>query len=164
MTVTLLGFSWDKSASYARGPALASDIIRAVLRNDASSPYSLSGTNALELISAYHFPTMPEDGADCRLFISQTVRNVTKAQTKPLSLGGDHLIVARDKHLIIGVGVLSSDNGLFEIKNLAVLKSYQNRGLARLLITELKKLAKQMGAEYLEVGTGNSSLIPFMLY
>ena len=33
MTVTLLGFPWDASSSYARGPALAPPVIRAVLRH-----------------------------------------------------------------------------------------------------------------------------------
>ncbi len=52
----------------------------------------------------------------------------------------------------------------FEIKNLAVLAGYQGKGIAKLLIAELKLLAKSMGASILEVGTGNASLSQLALY
>ncbi|VAV95660.1 Agmatinase, partial [hydrothermal vent metagenome] len=92
MTVTLLGLSWDASSSYARGPALAPMIIRSVLFSDASSPYSLSGKSASDIISAYDFAALPATGDACRAAISERIAAAISAQTNPLSLGGDHSV------------------------------------------------------------------------
>ncbi len=92
MTVALLGFAWDASSSYARGPALAPAIIRSLLWNEASSPYALDGTNTRSLIKAYDFPDMPGDAADARDVIMQTVYRQVATGHAPLSLGGDHSI------------------------------------------------------------------------
>jgi len=92
MTVTLLGFPWDASSSYARGPALAPAIIRSVLFSDASGPYSLSGKSVGDIISAYDFAELPETGDACRAAISDRITAAISAQTKPLSLGGDHSV------------------------------------------------------------------------
>ncbi len=92
MTVALLGFGWDKSSSYARGPALAPPIIRSLLFSDASSAYSLSGINVREVISAFNFPELPEDAADCRKVINDAVSEAIQSGAQPLSLGGDHSI------------------------------------------------------------------------
>jgi len=92
MTVTLLGLAWDASSSYARGPALAPAIIRSVLFSGASSPYSLSGKSVSAIISAYDFAELPETGDACRTAISERITAAISAQTKPLSLGGDHSV------------------------------------------------------------------------
>ncbi len=92
MTITLLGFPWDASSSYARGPALAPAIIRAVLFSEASSPYSIAGCDISKAISAYDFTDLPGDGAAARTAISARIAAAVKAKTKPLSLGGDHSV------------------------------------------------------------------------
>ncbi|GJL93184.1 agmatinase [Hyphococcus sp.] len=92
MTITLLGFPWDASSSYARGPALAPPVIRAVLFAESSSPYSIDGLDARETISVYDFADLPSDGAEARAAISARISAATKAKTKPLSLGGDHSV------------------------------------------------------------------------
>jgi len=79
-------------------------------------------------------------------------------------LPGAEILVARNEGALVGVGVLIREKGGFELKNLAVLSAYRGKGIAKLLITELKLLAKSMGARVLEVGTGNSSLSQLALY
>ena len=92
MTITLLGFPWDASSSYARGPALAPPVIRAVLFAESSSPFSIAGVDARETISAYDFADLPNDGAEARAAIAARIAAAVKAKTKPLSLGGDHSV------------------------------------------------------------------------
>ncbi len=64
----------------------------------------------------------------------------------------------------IGVAVLSHSSDQFELKNIAVARSFQGKGLAKALIAEIKRLARSLGAEYVVVGTGNSSLNQLALY
>ncbi len=92
MTVTLFGFPWDASSSYARGAALAPPAIRAMLNSEASSPWSISGANAKEIITAYDFGDLPEDGAAARAAIEARIASALKSGRKPLSLGGDHSV------------------------------------------------------------------------
>jgi agmatinase len=92
MTVTLLGFPWDASSSYARGAALAPAVIRAVLNSEASSSYSITGANARDIITAYDFADLPADGAQARAAIAARVTASLDAGRKPLSLGGDHSV------------------------------------------------------------------------
>ncbi len=92
MTVTLIGFPWDASSSYARGPALAPAIIRSVLFSEASSPYSLSGASVGDIIFDYDFADLPEEADACRTAISDRIAQTLKSKTKPLSLGGDHSV------------------------------------------------------------------------
>jgi len=92
MTVTLLGFPWDASSSYARGPALAPGIIRSVLFSDSSSPYSIAGADIRKIISAYDFADLPETGETCRAAISERIAVATASNARPLSLGGDHSV------------------------------------------------------------------------
>ena len=93
MTVSLLGFGWDASSSYARGAALAPPVIRAVLGSEASSPYSLSGADIREVLATGAFPDLPaDDAAAARETIEQTVADALAAGKKPLSLGGDHSV------------------------------------------------------------------------
>lgn len=92
MSVTLLGFGWDASSSYARGPALAPAVIRSLLFSEASSPYSLSGLDIRDAISAYNFSDLPSDGGQCRDDIAERIKGVLLSSAKPLSLGGDHSV------------------------------------------------------------------------
>ncbi len=92
MTITLLGFPWDASSSYARGPALAPPIIRSLLFSEASSPYSVSGVDFREVITSSDFADLPENADACRAAISARIAEVTQASAKPLSVGGDHSV------------------------------------------------------------------------
>ncbi len=92
MTIALLGFPWDASSSYARGPALAPATIRSVLFSDASSPYSIAGADIRKIISAYDFADLPAAGEACRAAISERITATTASKSKPLSLGGDHSV------------------------------------------------------------------------
>jgi arginase len=92
MTIALLGFAWDASSSYARGPALAPALIRSMLWSEASSPNAIDGTSAKPLITAYDFPEMPDDSAAARDVIEATVQAHLASERKTISLGGDHSI------------------------------------------------------------------------
>lgn len=91
MTVTLLGFPWDTSSSYSRGPAHGPAIIRTMLTSEASSPYSISGVDIKDAITEHDFTELPSDGPDARNAI--TTRTAQAIENgKALSLGGDHSI------------------------------------------------------------------------
>lgn len=91
MTITLLGFAWDASSSYARGPAHGPGVIRTILSTEASSPYSIDGVDSTKVITAYDFDALPAKGAEARDAITARTENaITKG--KSLSLGGDHSI------------------------------------------------------------------------
>lgn len=66
---------------------------------------------------------------------------------------------------IVGVFVLTYPSpGIVELKNLAVDEKYQNQGIGKLLVLNAINRAKNKGARKIEVGTGNSSLLPLALY
>jgi ribosomal protein S18 acetylase RimI-like enzyme len=52
----------------------------------------------------------------------------------------------------------------FELMNIAITESCQGRGLGKRLVREAIAEAKRLGAETLELGTGNSSLQQLALY
>lgn len=120
MTVTLLGFPWDASSSYARGPALAPAIIRSTLFSDASSPFSLSGKDIREVISDEDFSALPVDPKKCREQISQRIEDVLRAKRKPLSLGGDHSVTypilraVRDHHGPVNILHIDAHPDMYE--------------------------------------------------
>jgi agmatinase len=91
MAVTLLGFPWDGSSSYARGAAHGPAVIRSILGSEASSPYSIGGVDYRDVIAAYDFEGLPSDGDDARTAISKRTEAAFKTG-KPLSLGGDHSV------------------------------------------------------------------------
>lgn len=91
MPVTLLGFSWDASASYARGPAHGPAVIRSLIGSDASSPYALNGVDVRDAIMAEDFAPLPADPAPARAEIKARTAKALKGSA-PLSLGGDHSI------------------------------------------------------------------------
>lgn len=91
MPVALLGFPWDASSSYSRGPAHGPSVIRTVMRSAASSPYALNGTNVSDVIALEDFADLPEDGPGARAAIEARIGEALKAGA-PLSLGGDHSV------------------------------------------------------------------------
>ncbi len=123
MTVALLGFPWDGSSSYARGPALAPAVIRSVLFSEASSPYSLSGADARQAIAAYDFADLPEDPEACRTAIEERVAAALAAKQRPLSLGGDHSVTfpilraMRDAHGPVNVLHVDAHPDLYDELN-----------------------------------------------
>ncbi|WP_428409834.1 agmatinase [Hyphococcus sp.] len=120
MTVTLFGFPWDASSSYARGAALAPPVIRAMLFSEASSPWSISGANAREIVTAYDFADLPEDGAAARASIEARIASALKSGRKPLSLGGDHSVTypilkaMKEKHGPLNILHVDAHTDLYE--------------------------------------------------
>lgn len=74
------------------------------------------------------------------------------------------VIVASRQGEFIGVAVLTDSHGQAELKNIAVCRDYRGQGVAKCLIEEIKKIARQGGHGCLYVGTGNSSLSQLALY
>lgn len=120
MSVTLLGHAWDASSSYARGPAHGPAVIRAMLGSDASSPYSISGVDLREAVTAHDFADMPAKGADARANITARTAAALAAGTKPLGLGGDHsvtypiLCAMRDAHGPVNVLHIDAHTDLYD--------------------------------------------------
>jgi len=66
---------------------------------------------------------------------------------------------------IIGVFVLAATGArVYELMNIAVAESHQGRGWGKQLVHAAIAEARRLGAESLEVGTGNSSLQHLALY
>ncbi len=66
---------------------------------------------------------------------------------------------------IIGVLVLvATGPRVYELMNIAVAERYQGRGWGKQLVHAAISEARRLGAEVLEVGTGNSSLQQLALY
>ncbi|PHS15903.1 MAG: GNAT family N-acetyltransferase [Kangiella sp.] len=74
------------------------------------------------------------------------------------------IFVAKESTMFIGIVVVTLTNDQYEIKNIAVLKSHQNQGIAKQFIFKAKDYAKDKGALSIIVGTGNSSLSQLALY
>lgn len=76
-----------------------------------------------------------------------------------------HCFTASIKHVIIAVLVLLELNVYdIEIKNIAVLSSYQKKGFGYQLIEFAEQYAKKNHFEKLLVGTANSSIYQFAFY
>lgn len=91
-SISVLGFCWDASSSYARGAALAPPVILAQLRDEASNPFSLSGVDVETTIAEENLPELGEDPAICRERIEAAVADALERGLVPLSLGGDHSV------------------------------------------------------------------------
>ena len=66
---------------------------------------------------------------------------------------------------IIGVYVLLPTRpGTVELANIAVAHEYRGRGIGRQLVMHAVARAKEKGYRTIEVGTGNSSIGPLVLY
>ena len=74
------------------------------------------------------------------------------------------IFVAKESNVYVGIVVIISTNGQYEIKNIAVLESHQKQGIAKKLVFKAKEYAKNNGALTIIVGTGNSSLSQMALY
>lgn len=74
------------------------------------------------------------------------------------------ILVANHNTEVVGIAVLTHQGEGFELRNIAVHNMHQGKGIAKQLISEIKKLAKSKGAKTLDVGTGNSSLGQLALY
>lgn len=64
----------------------------------------------------------------------------------------------------IGIALITGSENLYELKNIAVSEQHQGKGLAKQLIAGSMRLAKRLGGDRIEVGTGNSSLDQLALY
>ena len=75
------------------------------------------------------------------------------------------LYVALIDNKIIGEYVLiNNSKEAVELKNIAVDKKHQGQGLGKKLVLDAIQKAKELGANVIEVGTGNSSLSQLALY
>ncbi len=79
-------------------------------------------------------------------------------------IAGSTILVCLDNGEFVSVAVLMEKDEIVELKNIAVLAEHQGKGIAKQMISEGKRLAKQFGAKVMEVGTGNSSLSQLALY
>lgn len=79
-------------------------------------------------------------------------------------LSCSEVLVCIDAGIFVSIAVLVEADEIFELKNIAVLTKYQGKGIAKLMISEAKRIAKVAGAKAIEVGTGNSSLFQLALY
>ncbi|PCI65832.1 MAG: GNAT family N-acetyltransferase [Gammaproteobacteria bacterium] len=85
-------------------------------------------------------------------------------QTIEKYLPNSTIFVAKESDIFVGIVVIISTGDQYELKNIAVHTSYQNRGIAKKLIFKAKEYAKNNGALTITVGTGNSSLSQLALY
>lgn len=74
------------------------------------------------------------------------------------------ILVCKDNGKFISVALITEIAKEFELKNIAVLTEHQGEGIAKSMINEVKKIAKNLGAKTIDVGTGNSSLSQLALY
>lgn len=73
--------------------------------------------------------------------------------------------VARLDDEVVGVVlIMTTSDNTYEIMNIAVREDKQNQGIAKKLIAYAKKQATQLGASYLEIGTGNPGVQQMLLY
>lgn len=73
--------------------------------------------------------------------------------------------VAEDNDAIIGVFVnVPLTKETVEIKNIAVPEDKQGRGIGKKLLLEAIKIAKSNNYNFIEIGTGNSSIGQLALY
>lgn len=79
-------------------------------------------------------------------------------------LPGSTILVCQSDGKHVGISVLVQQIETVELKNIAVLAEHQGKGIAKQMIEQSKRLAKQLGANTMEVGTGNSSFSQLALY
>ena len=74
------------------------------------------------------------------------------------------IIVCKKQDQCIGIAAFTVLDDIVELKNIAVAIGFQGKGVAKLIITQVKHLAKELGAITIDVGTGNSSFDQLALY
>lgn len=73
--------------------------------------------------------------------------------------------VGEESDKVIGVFVLKeTEKVVVEIVNVAVLESFQNKGLGKQLLAHAIEEASKRGYAQIEIGTGNSSIHQLRLY
>ncbi|WP_377891239.1 GNAT family N-acetyltransferase [Alkalihalobacillus sp. R86527] len=72
--------------------------------------------------------------------------------------------IANQNGKVIGVYVLLQKGSSVEIVNIAIDESDRGQGIGTKLLQDALLRAKQMGAETVEIGTGNSSIGQLALY
>ena len=118
--ITLHGFAYDASSSYARGAAHGPAVIRSLLFSESSSPYSLSGHDVGKLIDRYDFDPLEGDAAAIRAAIAARIGATLNDGRKPLSLGGDHsvsypvLCAIRDRYGPVNVLHVDAHTDLYD--------------------------------------------------
>jgi Acetyltransferase (GNAT) family. len=109
-----------------------------------------------------------------------TIRRLKKTENPPMDLLLDadpsrriveeylkrgECYVAEIDGRVIGVYVLLPTRPeTVELVNIAVAPEYRNRGIGKQLVLDAIETAKKQGYRIIEVGTGNSSIGPLMLY
>lgn len=74
------------------------------------------------------------------------------------------ILIASWREKSIAIAVLAKEQNCVEIKNIAVAESFQNKGIAKLLLARCEKIAGQLNMSWLKIATGNSSTHQLKLY
>ncbi|MDY0410260.1 GNAT family N-acetyltransferase [Virgibacillus soli] len=77
---------------------------------------------------------------------------------------GTCFVAENNKELIGAYVLLSIKPNIIEIMNIAVAEQYQNKGIGKQLVMDAVTKARKYGYEYVEIGTGNSSIGQLALY
>jgi agmatinase len=90
---TLVGFPYDASSSFLRGPAHAPPLIREALVSPAANAWSESG---LEIVAGREYLDAGDvdcsDGSMARAAIEGAITDILSRDGRPVSLGGDHSV------------------------------------------------------------------------
>ena len=75
------------------------------------------------------------------------------------------IFIAQNYEEVIGVIAIKKINEeIYEIMNLAVDNAYRSKGVGKKLINKAVETVKALGGRKIIIGTGNSSIIPLMIY
>ncbi|MCA0989063.1 GNAT family N-acetyltransferase [Guptibacillus algicola] len=79
-------------------------------------------------------------------------------------LGRGDCYIAKQNGEVLGAYVLLQKDSIVEIVNIVVDEGYRGKGIGKKLLQDALFNAIQMGAETVEIGTGNSSIGQLALY
>jgi len=80
-------------------------------------------------------------------------------------LANSEIYIAKMNEEIVGEFILINIlKDVVELKNIAVAKNQQGKGIGKQLVMKAIRVSKENGAKRIEVGTGNSSLNQLALY
>jgi len=79
-------------------------------------------------------------------------------------INGSTIFIAKESDILVGIVIITLTDSQYEIKNIAVLESHQEKGIAKKLISKTKNFVRDNGAKAVIIGTGNSSLNQLALY
>lgn len=77
---------------------------------------------------------------------------------------GKCFIAISDDQIIGEYVVLSKENSIWELMNIAVKEEFQGKGIGKELLKHAIETARNLGGKTLEVGTGNSSIDQLHFY